>query len=246
MTRGKTGISASVAAFWKQLLNLLYPHTCPFCRKITKETVCRECTRKLPVLRDPRCMRCGKPVQKEKDEYCHDCAHTNHYYDRGLSLWLHQGPVKESVYQFKYHNRRELGKFYASELILRYRDIIEKWNPDAFIPIPLHTKRRRRRGYNQAEILAAELGNQLGIPVDTKSLKRKYNTAPQKSMSHSERKKNLRHAFSLDGKYAPARTVILVDDIYTTGNTIDAAACLLKKTGVQKVYFLTISIGQGY
>ncbi len=86
----------------------------------------------------------------------------------------------------------------------------------------------------------------LGIPVDEKSLYRKFYTDPQKTLGHKERRKNLKHAFALKQGFQVVPTVLLIDDIYTTGNTIDAAASVLKKKGVEKVYFLTISIGQGY
>ena len=85
----------------------------------------------------------------------------------------------------------------------------------------------------------------LGIPVDEKSLYRKFYTDPQKTLSHKERRKNLRRAFAVRKSFFPVKTVLLIDDIYTTGSTMDAAAQVLKEKGVEKVYFLTISIGQG-
>lgn len=191
-------------------------------------------------------MQCGKPIRHAEHEYCHDCMHTRHHYDQGLSLWLHKTPVSTSIYQFKYHNQRRYGIHYAEELICRYGHTIRKWNPDLIIPIPLHKKRKRKRGFNQAAIISRELGRRLQIPVDEKSLIRNIDTSPQKALGRHERKKNLRKAFALKKKFAPVSVVLLVDDIYTTGNTIDAASEVLKNRGVEKVYFLTISIGQGY
>ncbi len=123
---------------------------------------------------------------------------------------------------------------------------IRRWNPDVIIPVPLHRARRRKRGYNQAQILAENLGKMLCIPVDSKSLARRKKTSPQKKLGHNERKKNLKNAFAVTSAFRPVRKVLLADDIYTTGNTLDAAAKALKEKGVEKVYFLTISIGQGY
>lgn len=114
------------------------------------------------------------------------------------------------------------------------------------MPVPLHKKRRRKRGYNQAGVLGRRLGRLLGIRVDDKSLLRRVYTDPQKKLGRLERKKNLRNAFALKESFKPVPVVLLVDDIYTTGNTIDAVSEVLKKKGVEKVYFLTISIGQGY
>ncbi len=191
-------------------------------------------------------MQCGKPVRHSEQEFCYDCMRVRHSYDRGLSMWLHQDPVNKSIYQFKYHNQRRYGIHYAKELVRAYGHTIRKWNPDLILPIPLHKKRRKKRGYNQAAIISRELGELLHIPVDEKSLVRRVYTDPQKTLGRQERKENLKHVFAVKKEFYPVRVVLLVDDIYTTGNTIDAVTEVLKKKGVEKVYFLTISIGQGY
>lgn len=152
----------------------------------------------------------------------------------------------DPIYQFKYHNQRRYGELYSQELVKNFQKEIRRWNPDVIIPVPLHRARRRKRGYNQAQILAENLGRMLCIPVDSKSLARRKKTSPQKKLGHNERKKNLKNAFAVTPAFCPVRKVLLVDDIYTTGNTLDAAAKALKEKGVEKVYFLTISIGQGY
>lgn len=113
------------------------------------------------------------------------------------------------------------------------------------MPVPLPKKRKRARGYNQAELIAEGLGRAFEIPVDAASLIRKKNTVPQKELDRQGRMQNMKNAFMLADSFLPVRTILLVDDIYTTGSTLDAAAFTLKQRGVQKVYFLTISIGQG-
>ena len=146
----------------------------------------------------------------------------------------------------QHKNRFRYGELYSQELVKNFQKEIRRWNPDVIIPVPLHRARRRKRGYNQAQILAENLGKMLCIPVDSKSLARRKKTSPQKKLGHNERKKNLKNAFAVTSAFRPVRKVLLVDDIYTTGNTLDAAAKALKEKGVEKVYFLTISIGQGY
>lgn len=190
-------------------------------------------------------MKCGKPLDHEEQEYCYDCMRVKHWYTRGYGLWLHKDPVSTSIYQFKYHDQRRYGICFAEELVCHYGHTIREWKPDLIVPIPLHKKRRKRRGYNQAEILGRRIGEMLQIPVDRRSLVRRIYTAPQKKLGSRERKKNLRHAFAVRRDFFPVDTVLLIDDIYTTGSTIDAAAQILKEKGVEKVYFLTISIGQG-
>ncbi len=231
-----------------KIMKWLWPEVCPFCENVCRMGICAKCRRELEKLRviEPRCMQCGKPVRHMEQEYCHDFMHTHHYYDRGMSLWLHKHPVSTSIYQFKYHNQRRYGIHFAEELVRIYGRTVIRWNPDVIIPIPLHPKRRRKRGYNQAEIVAEKIGAELGIRVDSSILIRKVNTDPQKKLNHTERKENLKQAFAIRRPLEKGMVILVVDDIYTTGNTIDAAAKVLKDGGAEKVYFLTISIGQGY
>ena len=233
-------------SFLKKCLGILYPQTCYFCGKISKECMCSECVKQVEYIEEPRCKKCGKPIRYEEQEYCHDCTEHIFYYEQGKSIWLHKGPVRWSVYQFKYHNRRVFAEFYAKEWKRIYGNKLKEWEIDLIIPIPLHRKRRRKRGYNQAEILAKELGERCNIPVDTKSVVRTVNTRPQKELNDKERKRNLSKAFRVTKHWEKARNVLLIDDIYTTGNTIDSVAQILKQKGAEKVYFLTISIGQGF
>ena len=228
----------------EKLLGLLYPAKCPFCGKIWSG-ICDDCREKYPMIQEPRCKKCGKPIQKETEEYCYDCKKTEHYYEWGRSLWIHKAPVNEAIYAFKYKNRRCYGEVFARELAKVYGKRLKEQNVELIIPIPLHKSRRRERGYNQTEIIAKYLGDYTGIEVDHTSLVRNKKTSPQKRYSDKERKKNMKNAFALKKKI-DAENVVLIDDIYTTGSTIDEAARILKKSGVSNVCFLTISVGQGY
>lgn len=230
----------------------LWPETCPFCGKVSRQGMCTECEGLVADLfvREPRCMRCGKPVRYKDQEYCQDCMHTHHYYDRGMGVWLHKYPVNASIYRFKYHNQRTYAGFYAKVIAVRYGAVIRRWNPQVIVPVPIHKSRRKKRGYNQAELLAKELGACLKVPVESHLVRRVLHTNPQKQYDHRMRKKNLEHAFApgylQNRRTSGLRRVLVVDDIYTTGNTVDQVSKILKDMGVQKVYFLTISIGQGY
>lgn len=196
------------------------------------------------IIEEPRCKKCGKPIRQKEAEFCYDCEREDLCYEQGRSLWLHKMPVSSSIYAFKYKNRRVYGEVYGREMAKTFRKIIRLWEIDVIVPVPLHRKKQKKRGYNQAEILAKEIGFRVGIPVDTTLVKRKKNTVPQKEFTRKERKKNLKNAFEVTGKVEGKR-VLIIDDIYTTGSTIDSISILLKKAGAEKTYFLTISIGQG-
>ena len=131
------------------------------------------------------------------------------------------------------------------EMAVYYGKWISSKKIEAIIPVPLHPSKKRKRGFNQAEILARELSEQTGIPVYTDVLFRIRKTSPQKMLGPGERKANLKGAFAVSAKWKACRNVLLIDDIYTTGSTIERCAGMLKKAGTENVWFLTISIGQG-
>ena len=190
-------------------------------------------------------MHCGKPLRDETEEYCRDCGSRKSYIRQGRSLWVHKEPVSGAVYRFKYKNKRCWSRLFAEEMAKSYGEQLEKWGIDVMIPIPLHASKKRKRGFNQAEILAKELSAITGIPYRPDILFRIRRTAPQKQVGGRERSGNLKGAFAVDGRWTPCRNALLIDDIYTTGATVERAAKMLKTAGVQNVYFLTISIGQG-
>lgn len=231
----------------KKIWKLLYPEVCPFCGKVSIRIPCENCRKTLIWTVEPVCKKCGKPIRNERVEYCSDCKRRLEkkecWYDAGRSVWLHKKPVTESIYQFKFHNRRVYGEYYAKEMARQYGGFIQKCGAEILIPIPMERRKRRKRGYNQAEILAVELGKITGIPVENRLI-RKRKTASQKRLSRHEREINLRGSFSVERKTKLPETVLLIDDIYTTGNTVNEVSRILKKAGVKRVFFLTISIGQ--
>jgi ComF family protein len=113
------------------------------------------------------------------------------------------------------------------------------------VPVPVHASRRRRRGFNQAEELARRLSEKLGIPVDSHILIRTKKTVPQKNLNPAERLRNLEQAFSVASLPPRDKTILLIDDIYTTGATAEACAKILKEAGAEKVYVFTIFTGSG-
>lgn len=223
---------------------MIYPRVCPLCGRISPRGICGDCREKAVQVREPLCMHCGRPLKDETGEFCPDCRKGCSAIRQGRSLWVHEEPVSAALYRFKYKNRRCWGTIFAGELAARYEEQIRRWQIEQIIPIPLHPSRQRKRGYNQAEILAVELGLQCGLPVRTDVLFRIRRTTAQKKLGREERINNLKGAFGVSAAWKPCSNLLLTDDIYTTGATMEQAARILKKAGVQNVFFLTISIGQ--
>ena len=154
--------------------------------------------------------------------------------------------MKLSMYRFKYSNKREYADYYAEVAALQYGTWIRRRGIEVIIPVPMFSGKKRNRGYNQAEVFAKALGRELMLPVDKHLVRRIKNTAPQKALNDRQRKDNLKKAFQVEVNIVKYRRILLVDDIYTTGATMDAIAEVLKEAGVTEVYALSICIGEGY
>ena len=139
----------------------------------------------------------------------------------------------------KYHGRAEYAEFYGRMLAETFGEDWKRLGIKVLAPVPVHGKRLRERGYNQAELLADAISDISGIPVDTELIIRSSSTVAQKKLSREERSLNLRSAFQ-PGKNVPPDTVLVVDDIYTTGATADACAGVLLAAGAKRVYITTV------
>lgn len=163
-------------------------------------------------------------------------------YRQGRGIFLYDDQMKASVMRFKYSGCREYGRFYGKAMYHYGFSDLQRWRPDVLVPIPMYWKKQRMRGYNQAEILASELSRYSGIPADSTLLRKTHSTKSQKKLDALQRKRNLKDAFSVTKSVSEMR-ILLVDDVYTTGSTIDAAAQSLLENGAAEIFFLTLCIG---
>jgi len=233
---------------------MIYPVRCPICDEIVtpkSERICTACKEKLHYVKEPRCKKCSKPIEQEEKEYCSDCEKKNYHFLKGFSLWIYDKEIKRSIADFKYHNKKENAIFYIEEMVRVYRKEIERLAFDTIVPVPIHRSKYIDRGYNQADILARGLGKKLNIPVSSHLLIRNKKTLPQKSLSDKERLRNLQQAFGYNDKEQECfqkkiNRVLLVDDIYTTGSTIEACTNVLMEHGIGEVYFVALCIGKGF
>lgn len=234
------------------VLDIFYPKRCVICDQVLasrEEYLCKHCISLPRFIGEDYCMKCGKPVKNE-EEYCMDCKDKKTTYLYGRSTFVYDHFMRTSVSRFKYHGRQEYAKYYAHEMYQRFGAWMKAVKADALIPVPIHRERFRQRGFNQAESIAKELSRLSKIPVLSGFLMRIKNTLPQKELSEKERFQNLQQAFQVasckEKLYKEMKCVIIIDDIYTTGSTIEACSQILRKWGIEKIYFLCVCIGQGY
>ena len=231
--------------FLNMVADIFYPRCCPVCQKILadqRRMICPECEKELRPIGHPRCYKCGKPI--ETGEYCRDCQKHRHVYEQGRGIFVYDGIMRRSVTRYKYYGCREYGDFYARAMYRYAQKELREWKPDLIVPVPVHRSKERQRGFNQAALLAEKIAEGLSLPVNTRGLRRIHSTAPQKKLGKYERDENLKHAFVADARYLQGvRRVLLIDDIYTTGSTVNYCAGALKQAGIEKVWFLTLCTG---
>lgn len=231
----------------KVVLDLVFPRRCAVCDNISDRFggyVCGACENKIVYIKAPFCMKCGKQLRQEGEELCLDCRKKKHEYVQGTALFEY-GSMADSLFRFKYAGRQEYADFYGRQLYEKRGKWLSAICPDALVPVPIHASRKRQRGYNQSELIAKALSEHSGIPVNTGLIRRVKKTLPQKSLSERERQNNLKRAFKIRQNDVKLSTIVIIDDIYTTGSTIDAMAQALKSAGIQKVYYMALAIGRG-
>ena len=233
---------------WREVLELIYPSFCVLCDKSlehgSKEILCDSCRDQYPILEKDLCVICSKPLQ-DKKKRCLDCRKRVHFYEEGKSLWVYEEHVKDAIKAYKYRNRRELGIVFAKGLARHYNEHM-KWPIDMVIPVPLHPQKLRKRGFNQTELMAKEFSAMTDLSLEKYALKRTVYTEAQEGLSDKERIRNVLRAFEADGNVVRHKKVLLIDDVYTTGATIDGCAKALIDAGADDIYFMTIAIGRGY
>jgi ComF family protein len=179
---------------------------------------------------------------------CDDCRRIPHLYDSGRAVYIYQGTMKQAIYRFKYSNRRQYGRIFAGDAVKN--PDLRGWlrmigRPSVIIPVPMYKKKQRIRGYNQAAVFGRALAEALGCECREDLLTREIDTPALKTLAPEERKQALFRAFQYHGSDVKLNRILLVDDIYTTGTTVDSASAVLREAGAGRIYVLCICIGRG-
>lgn len=228
------------------ILDLLYPKRCPVCDEALPlgTKICPICEETLVKIQGPVCCKCGKHIEDDSEELCHDCEGNTHVFDSGLALYEYD-VIHKSIYRMKYSGRSEYAQYFGEKLGAELGDRVKKWNADMVISVPLHCTKLRTRGYNQAEIMAEKFADVIGVPYIKNCVLRTRKTTPLKELSPAQRQINLKNAFNIGEFDVELKCIIIVDDIYTTGSTIDAIAKVLKENGAISVHYVALAIGRG-
>ncbi|HOP55720.1 MAG TPA: ComF family protein [bacterium] len=215
---------------------LIFPSRCLVCKRISREIICSECLSRVSPVPIPVCKICGSPV--EKSNICFRCRQNLPYFSRARSYALYDGVIKTAIIRFKFEKKKRIGEFLGN--LLGEFALNLNWKMDVIVPIPLSDRRLKERGFNQSEILALEVGKILKLPVSS-GLVRIKETVPSISLSPAERIKNINKAFLLSDRDLKGKRVLLVDDVYTTGATVNEAGKTLLERGIKEVRVLTLA-----
>lgn len=219
------------------VLDCLFPRVCVGCGKIG-DYICARCAAHLPVLDGPLCPRCGQP--QVSGMLCPSCAAKLSPVSSIRSVFRFDGAVRNAVHELKYHNLRAIAPTLAAYLTeyARQREVVA----DVIVPVPLHPQRLRRRGYNQSGLLARALAESLATPVFMNSLKRSGVQASQaRTSTMTERLRNVAGAFTCADASFSDKRILLIDDVCTTGATLEACAVALRAAGASDVFGLTVA-----
>ena len=239
---------------FKQLAQIIYPPQCTICGNFLWEapfvegdfpySICNNCISGFSLIEAPFCTICGMPFPSEQIENhpCEDCLRTKPFFQGAHAPYRYEGPILEAVLRLKYGKKTfvadSVGPLLAEFVKTRFKNL----SSFLIMPVPLHPKRLRKRGFNQSLLLAKHIASRLNGELEFLSLIRTKHTIPQTTLSKRERQKNVKNAFHLKTpETVRKRTILLVDDVATTGNTLNECARILTSGGAETVFCVTLA-----
>ena len=227
---------------------IFFPSFCELCSSLLElpeeKIICQSCWERMIPFTGSHCLCCGRFFEAGVEPHlCQDCVQKRPPFSCHRSYGRYRGQLKDAILLYKYRRFQILGRDFA-RIIHRAlgKDEDIWWKADFIVPVPLHPKRQKKRGFNQAQVIAQELAKLKGVEVADDVLAKVKNTPPQTCLELEERAENVSDAFSAVNKRKIRRkVVILVDDVFTTGSTLNECSSVLKKSGVGEVRALTLA-----
>lgn len=229
----------------KSLLNLLFPAKCLICINNKEQNdICSECWSKLTFITNPYCSICSYPFlyEDEKEAICGNCVISSPLYDRSISSLKYDVYSKKLIHRFKYNDQLHVLDYLVNLMINMGRELIEQ--ADIIIPVPMHKNKLLKRGYNQAALLAMRIASKKKLEYIPQLMIKTKNTTSQAQLNQKQRLKNVKNSIELNPKYKEkikGRKILLIDDVITTGATINESCKVLRKEDPDKIFVLTLA-----
>ena len=226
-------------ALISHLINILYPSPCPLCGgtadKFIYSPLCKYCWSQIRRYTGPSCRICAMPFSSELSSICGQCLKQFPPFSKVINFGVYEGALAEAIYQLKFHGVRRISKPLTTLLSNISLPVV-----DGIVPVPLHIKSLRERGFNQSLLIARKLSRSLRLPLFMDILIKKKETPPQIGLSAKERISNVKNAFTVQGNVKGQR-ILLVDDVMTTGATVRECSHALVNAGAREVIVATIA-----
>ncbi len=220
------------------IIDLIIPSHCASCGELGYR-LCPKCTALIKPISPPICEHCGEPLSNFATRSQHHCEDMLTAVKFIRSYCVYKPPLSIAIHKFKYQRDIGMAEILSQYLLKLYNSI--DYDADIIIPVPLNQDRLRDRGYNQAKLLAKPISFGIEKPMISKALVRKRNTRPQVGLTREERLLNVIDAFHAESHYVKGKNVLLIDDVTTTGSTLQACAQELKKVGANAIVGLTLA-----
>lgn len=228
--------------------SVIFPMDCCVCGKYCSNAICDSCWNDVILITDLACRKCSKPYfnqylyEEGVELICEECCENALFFERALAYGVYQDVLIKIIHEFKFNNKPYIGKHLSYKLAKLIENEDDFRNADLIISVPLHRNKERKRGYNQSYLLAKELSKIMKIKLLKDVLYKVKDTESQSLKSMKERRKNIRGSFLIknEGKIKE-KSVILVDDVLTTGSTVNECSRILRHAGAKKVYVLTVA-----
>jgi len=228
-------------------LDLIFPPMCHVCSSFIPSAgnlhVCAACREQLTPLQSPLCSVCGIPfVGAGGDHLCGSCSAGSHSFDSARGAYAYEGAISDLIHAFKYQNKTHLRRPLAQLTIAVLPQLTSPSDHDLVLPVPLHRRKLSRRGFNQAVLLGEIIARHAGLPFDRYTLRRVRWTEPQINLKADERRANVKGAFEVTKpRLVEGLRLLLVDDVFTTGSTVEECSRVLKKAGAAAVDVITVA-----
>ena len=235
----------NIVSRFKQVSGIFFQNGCIVCGRAATSAVCADCSNSLRYIEQPSCTKCGKPFSTHSgiSHLCYDCIKGKNKFTLSRAVFAYNGSIVTLIHRFKFGDQVNLSSFFSEELFKLYEANFAAMGINAILPVPLSMHRLKHRSYNQTQLLAGHLSKRLSLPVFAHALEKIKETQPQSRLSAEERQENVKDAYRVTNRGPlKGKKILLIDDVITTGATVNACTRALLRSGIKQVYVTAIAL----
>ena len=236
----------SIKELGRIILNLFFPPTCGFCGEIIESSwgICKPCMDRIPLIPGRACRLCGKKLEAE-ESVCRECKRGKRYFTQVVSACEYDGVIRDKMIDYKFNGKKYLFWAFSDIIMWRLKSLPDPLIFDMILSVPMYRHKERMRGYNQSDLIARNLSKRLGIPYIPDAVVKVKDTKPQSELNQKERRENVKGVFRvLKNELLTGKRVLLIDDVLTTGTTVNECSRVLAQAGAREIYVAVAATGK--